>query len=127
VRDAAASGVLARSSHRFSFAFVGRRIERRDVPAYALTLVVATSIIVTTGLLVHALWTDSRLSRHEFGWNFLWTQDWDPVQEIYGPLPYIYGTVMTSLFALAIAVPMGLGSAIFLAELAPQKISNGEK
>ena len=101
-----------------------RRLETRDLPAYALTLAAAVSILVITVLLVHTLWTDSILSRQRFGWHFLFTQDWDPVQEIYGALPYIYGTVMTSLIALAIAVPMGLGAAIFLAELAPAPISD---
>ncbi len=101
-----------------------RRLEPRDLPAYALTLGAAVSILIITVLLVHTLWTDSRLSREQFGWHFLFTQDWDPVQEIYGALPYIYGTVVTSLLALVIAVPMGLGAAIFLAELAPAQISD---
>ena len=101
-----------------------RRLEPRDLPAYALTLAAAVSILVITVLLVHTLWTDSILSRRQFGWHFLFTQDWDPVQEIYGALPYIYGTVVTSLLALLIAVPMGLGAAIFLAELAPAQISD---
>ncbi|MGO9455206.1 MAG: phosphate ABC transporter permease subunit PstC [Candidatus Binataceae bacterium] len=122
--DAVAIGLLTRARDRISSASLAKRLERRDLPAYALTLVAATSIIVITGMLVHTLWVDSGLSRHEFGWSFLFTKDWDPVQEIYGALPYIYGTVTTSLVALLIAVPMGLGSAIFLAELAPQKISD---
>ncbi|MGO9602629.1 MAG: phosphate ABC transporter permease subunit PstC [Candidatus Binataceae bacterium] len=122
--DATAIGLLTRARDRISPASLAKRLERRDLPAYALTLVAATSILVMTGMLVHTLWVESVLSRHEFGWNFLFTQDWDPVQEIYGALPYIYGTIMTSLVALLIAVPMGLGSAIFLAELAPQKISD---
>lgn len=101
-----------------------RRLEARDLPAYALTLGAATSIIVITVLLAHTLWVESVLSRRQFGWHFLFSQDWDPVQEIYGALPYVYGTVVTSLLALSIAVPMGLGAAIFLAELAPTQISD---
>ena len=100
------------------------RLEPRDLPAYALTLAAAVSIIAITVWLVHTLWTDSILSRRQFGWNFLLTQNWDPVQEIYGALPYIYGTVVTSSLALLIAVPLGLGAAIFLAELAPTRISD---
>ena len=49
---------------------------------------------------------------------------WDPVAGDFGALPFIYGTVVTSLLALLIAVPLGLGAAIFLAELAPAKISD---
>jgi len=54
-----------------------------------------------------------------FGAGFLVTSTWDPVQEEFGALPFIYGTLVSSLLALLIAVPLGLGAAIFLAELAP--------
>ena len=67
----------------------------------------------------------SALSRHKFGWTFLITQTWDPVAERFGALPFIYGTVVTSALALFIAIPLGVGAAIFLAELAPAKISSG--
>ncbi|MBI5630066.1 MAG: phosphate ABC transporter permease subunit PstC [Elusimicrobia bacterium] len=60
----------------------------------------------------------------EFGFSFLWTSVWDPVAEQFGALPFIYGTLMSSALALAIAAPLGIGSAIFLAELAPRKISD---
>ena len=102
-----------------------RRVELADLPAYVLCLLAGVSIIAVTALLVHSLWVDSHLSRHQFGWQFLIGRNWDPVQEVYGALPYIYGTIVTSVLALAIAVPMGLGAAIFLAELAPSKISVG--
>lgn len=55
----------------------------------------------------------------EFGLAFLWTSDWDPVQEKFGGLVMIYGTLMTSLIALLIAVPVSFGIAIFLTELSP--------
>ncbi len=100
------------------------RIESRDMPAYLGTLGAAISILLITFLLARTLWSDSELSRYRFGWEFLIGQTWDPVQEIYGALPYIYGTVVTSLLALAIAVPMGVGAAIFLAELASPGISD---
>jgi phosphate transport system permease protein len=58
-----------------------------------------------------------------FGPSFLWGQTWDPVREIFGALPFIYGTLATSAIALLIAVPFGLGTAIFLAELAPPRLS----
>ena len=66
----------------------------------------------------------SKLAWESFGFSFLWTSTWDPVEEIFGALPFIYGTVVSSLIALLIAVPLGLGSAIFLAELTPKKISS---
>ena len=55
----------------------------------------------------------------EFGWAFLWTAEWDPVRERFGALVPIVGTLATSLIALAIAVPVSLGIAVFLTELAP--------
>jgi phosphate transport system permease protein len=55
----------------------------------------------------------------EFGLAFLWTQDWDPVQNKYGGLVMIYGTLMTSFIALLISVPVSFGIALFLTELSP--------
>jgi len=57
-----------------------------------------------------------------FGWRFLVTSVWDPVAEHYGALPLIYGTLLSSLLALCLAVPLGIGAAIYLAELAPMWI-----
>lgn len=54
-----------------------------------------------------------------FGWRFPFSSVWDPVQETFGILPFIYGTIVSSLLALLIAVPLSLGIAIFLSELAP--------
>jgi phosphate transport system permease protein len=55
----------------------------------------------------------------EYGLSFLWTSDWDPVQNKYGGLVMIYGTLMTSMIALVIAVPVSFGIALFLTELSP--------
>ncbi|MFB3819635.1 MAG: phosphate ABC transporter permease subunit PstC [Candidatus Methylomirabilales bacterium] len=54
-----------------------------------------------------------------FGWGFVVTSAWDPVAEQFGALPLIYGTLVSSLLALAIAVPLGIGAAVYLSELAP--------
>ena len=67
---------------------------------------------------------NSHLAWREFGLSFLWTSTWDPVREIFGALPFIWGTLYSSLVALIIAVPLGVGSAIFLSEMAPRKVSN---
>ena len=66
-----------------------------------------------------ALWLNSDLSRQAFGFTFLWNTTWDPVKGIFGAFPFLYGTLITSFLALLFAVPLGLGAAIFLAELAP--------
>ena len=55
----------------------------------------------------------------EYGLSFLWRKDWDPVQDSYGGLVMIYGTLATSLLALVIAVPVSFGIALFLTELSP--------
>jgi phosphate transport system permease protein len=55
-----------------------------------------------------------------FGWSFLTTSTWDPVAERFGALPFVYGTLVSSALALLIAVPLGIGAAVYLAELAPR-------
>ncbi len=100
------------------------RLRKGDEVVHLITLAGAWSILVITALLVQHLWVYSRLARHAFGWHFLFTSTWDPVNGQFGAWPFVYGTVVTSVLALIIAIPIGLGSAIFLAELAPRKISN---
>ncbi|MFM2126473.1 MAG: hypothetical protein RL328_2924 [Acidobacteriota bacterium] len=92
--------------------------------AHTLTGMMASIILVITILLAYHLWSGSALPRSAFGWGFVTGSTWDPVAEKFGALPFIYGTVMTSFLALLIAVPVGLGSAIFLAELAPRSASD---
>src|SRR2546423_1703104 len=86
---------------------------------WGVTLLVALSVIGLMALMCYAMWQQSALSRAAFGWRFFWTTTWDPVAEEFGALPYIYGTVVTSLVALVLAGPIGIGIAIFLVELAP--------
>ncbi len=90
---------------------------------YLVTLIAASSIVLITALLVFELYRNSAVSRHQFGWGFLTGTDWDPVAGNFGALPFIYGTVVTSALALLVGVPLGVGAAIFLAELAPPRIS----
>jgi phosphate transport system permease protein len=61
----------------------------------------------------------SQLTLHKYGWTFLWTSDWDPVKERFGALVPIYGTLLTSLIAMLIGVPVSFGIALFLTELSP--------
>jgi phosphate transport system permease protein len=67
---------------------------------------------------------NSRLAWENFGPAFLWGTDWNPVTESFGAFPFIWGTLVSSFLALAIAVPLGVGSAIFLSEMAPRRISD---
>ena len=100
------------------------RLRLGDRLFYGLTLLAAVSIVVITGWLVYQLWCYSAEARHVFGWKFLTSQDWDPVAGSFGALPFIFGTVVTSVIALLLAVPLGIATAIFLAELAPPRLSS---
>jgi len=80
--------------------------------------------VLVTLLLVFELWQGSVLPRHKFGFNFFRTSVWDPIFDQFGALPFIYGTLVTAGVALVIAVPLGIGAAIFLAELAPARVSD---
>jgi phosphate transport system permease protein len=100
------------------------RLREGDEIARMITFVFAASVVILTGLLVFELWRGSALPRHKFGLSFFVTRVWDPVFDQFGALPFIYGTVVTSVVALFIAVPLGIGAAIFLAELAPARVSD---
>jgi phosphate transport system permease protein len=112
----------ARPEGRASFV---KRLLSGDSLAQAIAFICATLILVLTAALVFELWIHSAVSREKFGFHFLFTSTWDPVAGNFGALPFIYGTVVTSALALLIAVPFGVGAAIFLAELAPPKLSDG--
>jgi len=102
-----------------------QRLRSGDDLAYLVTFTAALIVLAITALLVYQLYINSALSRHKFGWAFLFTRTWDPAGEQFGALPFIYGTVVTSGLALLIGIPLGVGAAIFLAELAPPRISDG--
>ncbi len=90
--------------------------------AFRLTsLAFALSVLVITGAIAIELFVRSAPARHAFGWSFLSTSTWDPVFSHFGALPFIYGTLATTFIALAIAVPLGLGAAVCLAELMPHR------
>lgn len=89
---------------------------------FNLALAFALLIIVLLVGLIIVLNIDAMPAIEKFGFSFLRSMEWDPVKEIFGALPAIYGTVLSSAIALIIAVPVSLGAAIFLAELAPSWI-----
>jgi phosphate transport system permease protein len=101
-----------------------QRQQFADQIAHMVTLLFAFAIIAITALLVYQLYSRAGLAREKFGWRFLTGTTWDPVALNFGALPFIYGTLVTSALALLIGVPLGVGAAIFLAELAPFGLSN---
>jgi len=106
-----------------SRSFLGRLREGDEI-ARLITFLFAASTVLVTLLLILELWQDSTLARHKFGLQFFFTRVWDPIAEQFGALPFIYGTVITATVSLVIAVPLGIGAAIFLAELAPARLSD---
>lgn len=117
-----AAAIEARPARR-ALAFMDR-LKRGEEVTYVVTLTCALSIVAITALLFYELFLKSEIARQKFGWSFLWTSTWDPVAGVFGALPFIYGTLVTSALALLLAVPLGVGAAIFLAELAPPRISD---
>jgi phosphate transport system permease protein len=96
----------------------GDRLYRSLLAAAGLSTI---ALILGIGV---QLWQNSALARHAFGWRFLVTSYWDPaLTDTFGALPFILGTLVTSCIALLAAIPLGVGAAIFLAELAPDWIS----
>jgi phosphate transport system permease protein len=85
----------------------------------SVTFLAAMAIGLLFILVTYLLYRGSHLSIDKFGWRFLITSIWDPVAEQYGALPFIYGTLVSSLIALLIAVPLSIGTAIYLTDLAP--------
>ena len=85
-----------------------------------LTLLMALVIFVLVALIGFELAQGSRLALQKFGWHFLTTSDWDPGNDVYCALPFIFGTLVSSAIALLIAVPISIATAVYLTELAPQ-------
>jgi phosphate transport system permease protein len=84
-----------------------------------LTLLMAFSVFVLIALIGFELFDGARPALQKFGWHFLVSSTWDPVNGVFGALPYIFGTILSSLIALLIAVPLSIATAVFLTELAP--------
>jgi phosphate transport system permease protein len=87
-----------------------------------LTLAMALTIFALIALIGYELFRGSHLALQKFGWHFLVSSDWDPVNDVYGALPFIFGTVVSSAIALLIAVPISIATAVYLTELAPMRI-----
>lgn len=101
-------------------AFVnGNEVNGPDRVFRVITAVFAASAILALAAMAWVMFRESIPSLKHFGWRFVSGLDWDPVQDSFGALPYIFGTIVSSILALALAVPVALGIAIYLAELAP--------
>src|SRR5216683_161466 len=118
------AALLARGTEKPSRPAFLNRLRNGDEVAHLITLIFAAAILLIAGLLVLELFRSSGEARHKFGWVFFFTSKWDPVAGQFGALPFIYGTLITAAVALVLSVPLGLGAAIFLSELAPPRVSD---
>jgi len=95
----------------------GTRVRLVDATfRYAMT-VCALSVLAVVALILYELVRQSQLSLHSFGWKFFTAQVWDPVAGQFGALPFMYGTLISSLLALVISVPLALGLAVYITEM----------
>ncbi|HEY4643997.1 MAG TPA: phosphate ABC transporter permease subunit PstC [Bacteroidota bacterium] len=108
------------SSFSRSRSGVPRAYNIGDIVFKNFTLFFAFLVLFLALLMTYEMVDGSRLSIGKFGWEFLVRSTWDPVQEEYGALPFIFGTLFSSLVAMVLAVPLSLGIAVFLSELAPR-------
>jgi phosphate transport system permease protein len=82
----------------------------------------ALSVLFIVALILTEMLKQSRLSMNTFGWRFFTGHDWDPVSGIFGAMPFIYGTLVSSAIALIIAVPLGVGVALFMTDICPRPL-----
>ena len=102
---------------------IQQRIQRQrmlDRAFRAVTMFFALLVLVILGAIIISLVEGSLPALKKFGWNFLTTERWNPVTEVFGARAPIYGTLMTSAIAMIVGIPVSFGIAIFLTELAPE-------
>lgn len=112
---------LIRSRPRW-LRWLGQEVNPGDLVFRALTALFAAAIVGLVVAMALEMAGAARPSLSAFGLGFLVGMDWDPVRDHFGALPFVYGTVVSSLLALAIAVPVALGVAITLTEFAPPRL-----
>ncbi|HLA81758.1 MAG TPA: phosphate ABC transporter permease subunit PstC [Thermoleophilia bacterium] len=102
---------------------LGRWLRHGDRPWQGLLIIAAMTILAAVVAIGLMLWNESGAARATFGWRFLipsLQSAWDPVNDRYQAWAFVYGTLITSGIAIALAVPVGVGVAVFLAELCPR-------
>ncbi len=97
-------------------------IDPGDGVLQGLAILSALGLLLLVFLIGLQIWRAAGPSLTRFGWSFIFSRTWDPVAGVFGALPYIYGTLITTLLGLILAAPLSLGAAIFLAELAPRPL-----
>jgi phosphate transport system permease protein len=101
------------------------RIEKRvsgDFLFKGLTVCFAFSILVILALMVWEMTRESLPAIHKFGWRFITGREWDAVQGEFGALPFIWGSVVSSILAILLATPLSVGAALFITEIVPKRM-----
>lgn len=93
-----------------------------DIIFENLTLIFSFLIIGVVVFIAIEMFNDSAESRHKFGLGFVFSSDWNPVKEEFGALPFVYGTIVSSLLALLISLPISIGVAVFLSEVVHKSV-----
>jgi phosphate transport system permease protein len=99
-----------------------RRAGRGDARFHLLTWLAAGAVLVIFLGVIASLVVGSIPAMKAFGLTFLWSSAWNPTSNLFGGLPSIYGTLVTSFLAMLVALPVGIGVAIFLTELCPRPL-----
>ena len=93
-----------------------------DAVFKVLILLTAASVFAIVVFVLWELIDKSRLSLHQFGLGFFVGHEWDPVNDQYGAMPFIYGTLVSSFLALLMAVPLSIGVAVYVTEMCPMRL-----
>jgi phosphate transport system permease protein len=112
----------SKSSSRSPLGSLPRLFQHGDRPWQGVIVLISALVIILMLSIGGMLWVQSAGARIKFGWSFLAptaNPNWDPVNDNFQAWPFLFGTLLTSIFAILFALPIGLGIAIFLAELCP--------
>jgi len=93
-----------------------------DLIFRAITTVFAFSILIILAIMLAEMTKESLPSIRKFGWRFVTNSEWDAVQGVFGALPYLYGSVVSSVLALLLATPLSIGAAVFITEICPKRV-----
>ncbi len=107
----------SRSATRRSIAFLSG-----DTVFKGITVFFAFCVLAILLLMMAEMCQESMLAFARFGWGFFTGREWDAVQGNFGALPFIWGSVISSIFALLLATPLSVGTALFITEIAPCRI-----
>ena len=99
-----------------------RKLFNGDSIFRGMTVIFAFSIILILLLMIYEMAVESMPAIRKFGLEFIATREWDAVGENFGALPFIYGSIVSSILALLLATPLSVGAALFLTEIAPRKL-----